>query len=101
MDTVFGEPWIVRHAIYYTDPEAGPDALLNDATEWLQYACSSVRLLAELVREGGEVDADGLPVMLEGIGVFIDMGMRCAVQAHLRMQWEQVRGEVESEAAEP
>lgn len=20
MDTVFGEPWIVRHAVYYTDP---------------------------------------------------------------------------------
>jgi len=101
MDTVFGEPWIVRHAIYYTDPEAGPDALLNDATEWLQYACSSVRLLAELVREGGEVDADRLPVMLEGIGVFIDMGMRCAVQAHLRMQWGDVQRDTGLQAAKP
>jgi len=91
MNSVLGEAWIVRHAAYYTDPEAGPDALLNDATEWLQYAYCSIQVLAELVHERGSVDAQRVPVMLEGIGVFIDMGMRCAAQAHLRMQWEQVR----------
>ena len=35
MNDVFGEAWVSRHANYYSDPDAGPDALLNDATEWL------------------------------------------------------------------
>jgi hypothetical protein len=93
MNSVLGEAWIVRHAAYYSDPEAGPDALLNDATEWLQYAYCSIQVLAELVRERGNVDARQVPVVLEGVGVFIDMGMRCAAQAHLRMQWEEVQEE--------
>ena len=91
MNVMFGEPWIVRHATYFSDPEAGPDALLNDATEWLRYAYNAVHLLAELAHEHGTIDMHRLPVMLEGIGVFIDMGARCAAQAHLRMQWQQVR----------
>ena len=33
--TDFGEPWIIRHTTYFSDPDASPDALLNDATEWL------------------------------------------------------------------
>ena len=87
---MFGEPWIVRNAVYYSDPEAGPDALLNDATEWLQYAYHSIRVLADLVQEDRDIDTKRLPVMLEGIGVFIDMGARCAAQAHLRIQWLEV-----------
>ena len=90
---IYGEPWIVRHATYYSDPEAGPDALLNDATEWLRYAYNAIHLLAELAHERGIADMQRLPVMLEGIATFIDMGARCATQAHLRMQWQQVQDE--------
>ena len=96
---VLGEPWIIRHVNYFSDPGAGPDQLLNDATEWLQYAYNAIKLLAELVDERGSVDAHRLPVMLEGIAAFIDMGTRCAAQAHMRMQWEEVRGEAELTAA--
>ena len=92
---IYGEPWIVRHATYYSDPEAGPDALLNDATEWLRYAYNAIHLLAELAHERDIADMQRLPVMLEGIGAFIDMGARCATQAHLRMQWQQVHHEAE------
>ena len=35
-----------------TDPDAGPDALLNDATEWLRYAHTS--MCAPRVLPGGE-----------------------------------------------
>ena len=91
----FGEPWITRHTTYFSDPEAGPDALLNDATEWLQYAYNALQLLTELVHERGTVDAHRLPIMLESIAAFIDMGTRCATQAHLRMQWQQAQREVE------
>ncbi|MGO4701293.1 hypothetical protein [Dyella sp. 2RAB6] len=46
----YGEPWITRHANYFSDPDASPDALLN-----------------------------------------IDIGARCAAQAHGRMHWLQVQ----------
>ena len=61
----------------------------------LQYAYHALQLLAELAHERGTVDAQRLPIMLEGIAALIDMGMRCAAQAHLRMQWQQARTEVE------
>ncbi|MGO4703649.1 hypothetical protein [Dyella sp. 2RAB6] len=89
----FGDPWITRHAHYFSDPDAGPDALLNDATEWLQYAYNAIQLLAELVDERENIDAQRLPIMLEGISAFIDMGARCATQAHERMQWQQIQDE--------
>ncbi|MGO4702575.1 hypothetical protein [Dyella sp. 2RAB6] len=95
----FGEPWITRHANYFSDPDAGPDALLNDATEWLRYAHNAIQLLAELVHERGKIDKKRLPIMLESIGAFIDMGARCATQAHLRMQWQQVQHETAQPSA--
>ena len=88
---VYGEPWITRHANYYSDPDAGPDALLNDATEWLRYAHISIQFLVELIHERGSPDAQRLPIMLDGIAALIEMGIRCATQAHLRMRWQQVR----------
>ncbi|MGO4703400.1 hypothetical protein [Dyella sp. 2RAB6] len=93
MNNVFGEPWITRHTNYFSNPDASPDALLNDATEWLQFAHNAIQLLAELVNEPGDVDANRLPIMLEGISAFIDMGARCAAQAHGRMQWLQLHEE--------
>ena len=82
----FGEAWITRHADYFSDPNAGADELLNDATEWLQYAYCLLKVLAELVHERGSVDVQRVPIVLEGIAAFVEMGIRCAGQAHLRMQ---------------
>ncbi|GAA0700597.1 hypothetical protein ISN75_22685 [Dyella marensis] len=90
---IFGEAWITRHVDYFSDPEAGPDALLNDATEWLHYAHNAIRLLAELGDGHGSMNTPRLRVMLESIAAFIEMGTRCATQAHLRMQLFQVRSE--------
>lgn len=87
----FGEPWTTRHVHYFSHPDAGPEALLNDATEWLQYARHNLQMLTELVNERGVPDVRRLTVMLEGIGAFMEMGVRCAAQGHLRMQLEQVR----------
>ena len=87
----FGEAWITRHTNYYSDPNAGPDALLNDATEWLQYAHNAIQLLAELLHERGNPDERKLPIMLDGIAALIEMGTRCVVLAHGRVQVEQVR----------
>ena len=96
---VFGEPWTTRHTTYFSDPNAGPEALLNDATEWLQYARSNLRMLTELVNERGVPDVQRLTVMLEGVGAFMEMGTRCAAQAHLRMQWGMVREKTRQAAA--
>ncbi|MEV8521611.1 hypothetical protein ABZR86_17595 [Dyella marensis] len=96
MNNVFGEPWIIRHTNYFSDPSAGPDELLNDATEWLHYAYNSLKLLAELVDERSSIDVHRLPIMLEGIAAFVDMGTRCATQAHMRMRWQQVRAKTEA-----
>ena len=95
---VFGEPWITRHTTYFSNPNANPEALLNDATEWLQYAHNQTRILAELVHEKGHIEARSLTTILEGIAAFIDMGMRCATQAHLKMQWCQVQAEAGNQA---
>jgi len=89
----FGEAWITRHTNYYSDPNAGPDALLNDATEWLQYAYNALKLLAQLVDEHSIIDARRLPIMLEGVAAFLEMGTRCAAQAHLRMQLQRMQEE--------
>lgn len=97
MNDVFGEAWMTRHTNYYSDPDAGPDTLLNDATEWLHYAHSAIHLVAELVDESGGMKGRHLPIVLEGIAAFIEMGISCAAQAHLRMQWRQV----EEKAAGP
>jgi hypothetical protein len=92
---VFGEPWTTRHARYFSDPDAGPEALLNDATEWLHYAHTNLQLLTELIHDRGALNERRLTMMLEGIAAFIEMGTRSATQAHLRMQWRQVRQEAE------
>jgi len=97
---LYGEPWMKRHVNYFSDPDAGADALLNDATEWLKYAHTSIQFLAELVHERGSPDAQRLPIMLDGIAAFIEMGTRCVGQAHGRMQWEEVRREAARTMAE-
>lgn len=97
----FGEAWITRHANYFSDPNTGADQLLNDATEWLQYAYNALKLLAELMHDRDNIDVQRWPIMLEGIAAFVEMGTRCAAQAHLRMQWRQVQGEAKQTATLP
>ena len=46
--------------------------------------------------ERGDMRGRHLPIVLGGIAAFIEMGTSCAAQAHLRMQWEEVRGNTES-----
>ena len=48
----------------------------------MPYACNNrvhlQTVLAEQVHERGQVDAHRLPIMLEGIAAFVEMGTRCA-----------------------
>jgi len=78
-------------ARHYIDPEASSHDLLNDATEWLQYARGLTGLLADLVHASDTVDCAQLALSLEAIGALTHMGVQCTTQAHARMCWEQTR----------
>ncbi|MDR6642911.1 uncharacterized protein (DUF4213/DUF364 family) [Luteibacter sp. 1214] len=76
---------------YHADPEATAHALLNEATEWLQFARGLTGLLADLIHEADSVDCRRMALGLEAIGALTNMGVQCAAQAHVRMCWEQAR----------
>jgi hypothetical protein len=73
---------------YHIDPEATPHDLMNEATEWLQYARSLTRLLADFIHVSDTVDCQRVAHALEAIGALMHMGIQCTAQAHTRMCWE-------------
>lgn len=76
---------------YHADPEATAHALLNEATEWLQFARGLTGLLADLIHEADTVDCKRMALGLEAIGALTNMGVQCAAQAHVRVCWEQAQ----------
>jgi len=60
--------------------------LMNEAREWLQYARGVTQLLAELVHETDAVECTRMALALDAIGAMTQRGMRCAAEAHARMQ---------------
>jgi len=75
------------------DPYVNPHDLLNEATEWLQYARGLTQLVSELVHEADTVDCQRMSLGLDAIGALIRMGLRCTADAHARMSWEQAKRE--------
>ena len=72
------------------DPYVNPHDLLNEATEWLQYARGLTQLVSELVHEADTVDCQRMSLGLDAIGALIRMGLQCTADAHARMSWERV-----------
>jgi len=62
--------------------------LLNQATEWMQYARGLTELLAELVHESETVDCHRMAIGLEAISALTRLGARCTAEAHAQMTWE-------------
>ena len=73
---------------YHIDPEATSHDLMNEATEWLQYARSLTRLLSDFIHEADTLDNQRVAHGMEAIGALMHMGIQCATQAHTRMCWE-------------
>lgn len=73
---------------YHIDPEATSHDLMNEATEWFQYARSLTRLLADFIHESDTVDCQRVAHGLEAISALTHMGIQCSAQAHARMCWE-------------
>jgi hypothetical protein len=71
------------------EPEATAHDLLNEATEWMQYAGGMAGLLAELVHESDTVDCQRMALALEAISAVTRLGTQRAAQAHAKMHWAQ------------
>jgi len=78
-----------RHASYPIDPETSVHDLLNDATEWLQYARGLTGLLADLIHEADSVDCGRMALVLEAIGALTHVGVKCTAEAHARLCWKE------------
>lgn len=77
--------------VYHADPEATAHDLMNEATEWLQYARGLTGLLSDLIHEADAVDCQRMALGLEAVGALMHMGIQCTAQAHVRMCWERDR----------
>jgi hypothetical protein len=82
-----------RRSSFHVDSEASVHDLLNDATEWLQYARGLTELLAELVHESDVVDCRHMALGLDAIGALTRLGLQCTAHAHTRIAWEQARND--------
>jgi hypothetical protein len=74
---------------YPVDPDATAHELMNEASEWLQYARGLASLLAELMYETEKVKGKDVAASLEAIEALTHIGLQCATQAHTRMLWDQ------------
>jgi hypothetical protein len=79
----------VSRARYYADPDASAHELLNNATEFLQYARGLTELLAEFVHESDTVDCRRMALSLDAVAALTQMGAHCAAEAHARLPWAQ------------
>ena len=82
-----------RPSSYSIDDDVTTHDLLNDATEWLQYARGLTELLAELVHESDAVDCRHMALGLDAIGALTRLGLQCTAHAHTRIAWEQARND--------
>jgi len=77
----------ISRARYYADPDASAHELLNNATEFLQYARGLTELLAEFVHESDTVDCRRMALSLDAVAALTQMGAHCAAEAHARLPW--------------
>jgi len=72
------------------DAEAGVNASLNDASEFLQYARGVTGLLVETLQDDEILDRRRLLLTLGAIDALVLMGVQCASRAHIKMEWDRV-----------
>ena len=80
----------VGEGSFCLDPDASINALLNDATECLQYARGITDLLVESLQEDEIPERQRTLLALGGVGALITMGVQCAARAHAKMEWDRV-----------
>ena len=63
--------------------DANAHELLNEATEWLQYARGVTQLLAELVHESDDLDCAQMSLALDAIGAMTQRGIWCLAEGRV------------------
>lgn len=67
--------WNAQHTGDHGVQAPSSHELLNEATEWLQYARGVTQLLADLIHEADEVDCKQVALSLEAIGAMTRLGI--------------------------
>jgi hypothetical protein len=75
---------------FMLDPEAGVNALFNDATEWLQYARGVTDLLIESLEEAELPDRRRMMLALGAIATLTAMGLQCVARGQAKMEWDRI-----------
>lgn len=86
-------------AIHYVGTDASVHELLNEATEWMQYAAGLTELLSDLVHEADVVNCGRMALALEAVSAVTRLGAQRAAQAHAMVHWEQAREAAKTEAS--
>ena len=71
------------------DSETSVHELMNDATEWLQYAQRLTGFVSELIEDAGELKGKEMAAVLMVIDALMRRGLDCAMQAHTQMVRDQ------------
>ncbi|UPG95390.1 hypothetical protein [Luteibacter aegosomatissinici] len=82
------DTWPVRHAGDKAGCEPSAHELLNEATQWLQYARGVTSLLADLIHEADEVDGKQVALSMEAIAAITHLGTDLVGQAHAQWHWQ-------------
>ena len=72
------------------DSENSAHELMNDATEWLQYAQRLTGFVSELIEDAGELKGKEMAAVLMVIDALMSRGLDRAMQAHTQMVREQL-----------
>jgi hypothetical protein len=85
------ESYTNADTVQYVGTDASVHQLLNEATEWMQYATGVTELLSDLVHEADVVNCRRMALALEAVGAITRMGAQRAAQAHAMLHWEQAK----------
>ncbi|QDE38524.1 hypothetical protein FIV34_04565 [Luteibacter pinisoli] len=76
------DTWPMRHAGDSATCDPSVHDLLNEATQWLQYARGVTRLLADLIHEADAVDCKQVALSMEAIAAMTRLGADRVAEAH-------------------
>ena len=80
-------------AVQCVGKDASVHDLLNEATEWAQYASGVAELFSDLVHEADVVNCRQMALALEAVSAISRLGAQRVAQAHAMLHWEQAKEE--------
>ena len=81
----------IGHSGDANEREPSSHELLNEATQWLQYARGVSGLLADLIHEADGVDCKQVALSLEAVASMTHLGLQRVGEAHASWHWQASR----------